>query len=194
MTDRRRAMMAAQRDSTLYSLQTPEVHSTVDVYTSSINLFDYDQDWTVFVDVDATRRECTPFFNTVSAPPSSAFNNNIMTTVATDGGICLSKGTYSGQYGTTCLVNSRVARFSAGNYPWTYTGRIKACIVHHKAAKTVDFFIKYANVQYEKKSLTYSAYPSGSYNMGVYFAGTLYGLTVYGEAKTDAECIGMIEA
>lgn len=192
LMQRRRALMGGRGSGILWSLDAPVAHSGKATYMSTFNLFDHNEDWTVFVNLDCTNRDCVPIFNTVTTPPTGVFNDNIISTVLADGGLCVSKGRHGGIYGTYCVLNSSKYSFSSSTYPWTYTGNIKICVVHSANSKQMDFFVKYTNVNYVKKSLTYTTYPTGTYNMGAYFSGKLNELTVYKGAKSEAECVAMI--
>lgn len=197
MMDRRRALMAATKvaDEIIYQLPQPVTHSGRSIFDTGVNLLAQSEDWSVFIDLNITVRECYILANGVSGTyqTSSTANNQVANDVYNNGGFCITKGTNGGMYATTMLVNKSSFRFDTSSYPWDYTGRIKAVMVHNKVAKSIIAYLSYGGTTYSKKTITYTTYPSGSaLNLTTWYRGTLNDLTIYGKALSKSECENLV--
>lgn len=196
LNQRRRALMMATKGAgeIIYQLPQPVTHSGKSIFDTGVNLLARNDDWSAFIDLSITVRECYILANGASGTyqTSSTANNQVASDVYNNGGFCLTKGTFAGQYGTNMLVNNSVLRFGA-SYPWDYTGRIKAVMVHNKAAKSITVYLSYGGTTYSKQTIIYTTYPVGSaLNLTTYYRGTLNNLTIYGKALSASECENLV--
>lgn len=190
LMQRRRALMAAKNDSLpeiLYQLQNQIEHSdSHQTFFSGYALLKEDRDFTVFVDVNQTFRDCVPVFCAIATISGSKSNTDIQSSIKKNGGVSVGQWP-GGPSGNGGYVTATGAATVISNYAWTANGRIRICVVHHKDSNIFRVLLKNA-ASITKTDISFASFPQTNKEMMSRFKGTLYSLTVYSAAKTDTEC------
>jgi hypothetical protein len=184
-------MATAGKGRILFQLPAPIEHSSKEMFFSDFALLEKNRDFTVYVDINLSFRDSVPVFCPIQSVSQSDDNRAIQHRVNMYGGISI--GQYlSSPVGSVSLLSTKDTVAKITNFGWAANGPYKFCLIHSNG----KFRALTKNVS--ESSITtveviYGTFPLTSNKMGALYQGLLNAMTVYADAKTDEECIALME-